>query len=309
MKDAAGGEGHSAVQAMEVDRSGSQPCQGKPVFKKRREKLQFFDLPIDMQCKILSELTLKEVVRTSVLSAKWRSARTMYPKLRFDADTICSGRNKCWSKQHTEEFIKNVNSVLKEHNGSFVENFEVGFEFNGELVTHLDNWARFVAASQTKNLVLVLVPANTSVPRYSLPVELLDSGTGFSVRLQHIHLGFVSIKLPVQFSGFPNLRKLDLDLVHVTAKDLQDLLSTCSNLESLRIMGWLLHAELRVPNPLCNLRYLCVQYCNNTKIEFHAQRLKTFVLNGEPVPINLAESLELENVDFSPKPKFLLNML
>ncbi|KAL5199837.1 hypothetical protein ABZP36_021040 [Zizania latifolia] len=131
MKDPAGGEDHSAVQAMEVDRSGSRPSQAKPVFKKRREKLQFFDLPIDMQCKILSELTLKEVVRTSVLSAKWRSARTMYPKLRFDGDTICSGRNKHWSKQRSEEFVQNVNSVLKEQDGSFVENFEVKIEFNG----------------------------------------------------------------------------------------------------------------------------------------------------------------------------------
>ena len=139
------------------------------------------------------------------------------------------------SNQCTQEFIQNVNAALKQHNGMFVEDFEVKFGFHSELVIHLDNLVRFVTASQTKNLAFDLVPATFSClyDRYLFPFELLDYGS--TLRLQRIQLGLVHIKLPSQFSGLPNLRKLDLHLVHATTKDLNVLLS-CSSLEWLSMV-------------------------------------------------------------------------
>lgn len=80
---------------------------------------------------------------------------TINPKLRFDGMTMCSNRSVYGSKQRTQEFIQNVNATLKQHNGMFVEDFKVKFGLHSELVIHLDNWVRFVAASQTKNLALI----------------------------------------------------------------------------------------------------------------------------------------------------------
>jgi hypothetical protein len=106
----------------------------------------------------------------------------------------------------------------------FVEDFELKFGLHSELVTHPDNWLRFVTASRTKNLAFDLVPAEFRgcQDRYIFPFELMDYGS--TLRLQRIQLGFVHIELPYQFIGFPNLKKLDLHLVRVTTKDLNVLL-------------------------------------------------------------------------------------
>lgn len=274
----------------------SNVCGGKLICKRRRPKSQFLNLPEDIQCKVLSELPLKEATRTSILSSEWGSVQSVHPRLRFDGATMCGGRTAAGSKQYTQEFVQNVNAVLQKHNGMFVEDFEVKFEFERELVVHLDNWIRFVANSQTKNLAFDLVPDKFRGrhDRYALPAELL--GCRSMSRLRSIQLSFVSIKLPPCFNGFPNLRKLDLHLVHVTAKDLQDMLSSCSNLEWLSIVRCHLEDELKVDHPLSCLLYLHIAYCEITKIQFNAVKLKTFVYRGEWLPIDLTQSSELKDV-------------
>ncbi|KAM0843577.1 hypothetical protein ACQ4PT_057611 [Festuca glaucescens] len=274
----------------------SSVCGGKPICKRRRPKSQFLNLPEDIQCKVLSELALKEATRTSILSSEWGSVQSLHPRLRFDGATMCGGRTAAGSKEYTQEFVQSVNTVLQKHNGMFVEDFEVKFEFDRELVVHLDNWIRFAAASQTKNLAFDLVPDEFRgcSDRYLLPAELLDCRT--TSRLRSIQLSFVSIILPPRFNGFPNLRKLDLHLVHVTAKDFQDMLSSCSNLEWLSVVRCHLDDELKVDHPLSCLLHLHIAHCEITKIKFNAMKLKTFVYRGECLPIDLSQSSELKDV-------------
>ncbi|TVU12169.1 hypothetical protein EJB05_45799, partial [Eragrostis curvula] len=277
-----------------------RPCHGhsKSMFKKSRPKLQFLSVPADIQRLILSKLPLKEVTRTSVLSTKWRSVCTFYPKLRFDGITMCSSRSLPGSEQYIKEFIRNVDAVLQQHNGEFVEDFQLKFEFNSELITHLDKWVRFAAASQAKNIAFDLVPAKFRgrYDRYLLPHELLASQS--THRLQSVQLGFVSIKLPSKFSGFPNLRKLDLHFIDITANELEDMLSSCSNLEWLSVVRCHVHDELKVDLPLPRLLYLCVAYCRITRIKFNAMKLKTFVCAGSLYPFDLSQSLELKDAHF-----------
>ncbi|TVU12906.1 hypothetical protein EJB05_46572, partial [Eragrostis curvula] len=58
------------------------------------------------------------------------------------------------------------------------------------------------------------------------------------------------------FSGFPNLKKLDLYMVSVSGKDLEELLSNCYNLEWLSIVRCHLYDELKVNGPMRHLLYL-----------------------------------------------------
>ncbi|KAJ1258485.1 hypothetical protein BS78_10G079300 [Paspalum vaginatum] len=275
----------------------SRNCHGNSIFKKSRPKLQILDLPEDVLCTILSALPLKDVVRTSVLSSKWRSVHKINPKLRFDSMTMCSSSSTHGSDQYTQEFIRNVNAVLQQHKGNFVEHFEIKFGLNGELVIHLDNWVGFVVASHVKNLALDLIPANFRGrnDRYLLPSELLKKESTSCLR--NLQLSFVSIKLPAQFSGFPNIRKLDLQSVDVTFKDLEDMVSSCSNLEWLSIVRCHLDDELKIDLPLPRLLYLCVAYCRITRIKFNAMKLKTFDCRGGRYPIDLIQSLELKDAN------------
>ncbi|KAG0513474.1 hypothetical protein BDA96_10G105400 [Sorghum bicolor] len=284
-------------------------CHEKPVFRQRGAPIQFSDLPVDVLGTILSKLPPKEMVRTSVLSNEWKHIWTVCPKLRFDGAAMC-GQDVAGTQHYTRKFIDNVNGVLKQYHGKVVEEFGVKFEFDAMLAEHLDCWVNFALSSRAKNLALDLLPARWGLrpDRYRFPIELFDGGR--ISRLQHLQLSCVSFDEPSsQLCGFPNLKKLDLDVVNITRKGLEDMLSNCSNLEWLSIGRCHLdNDELRVHRPLPRLLYLNVAYCAISKIEFIAMNLQTFVFQGSWINFYLGTALALKDVKLYLIGKITLNL-
>jgi hypothetical protein len=128
------------------------------------------------------------------------------------------------------------------------------------------------------------------------PFKLLNHGS--ISRLHHMQLSFVFLKLPSQFRGFPNLRKLYIQVVLASRKDLEHVLSHCCKLEWLRIDRCNLNDELTVNGPLPRLLYLYVEHCKLTRIKFHAVNLATFKYEGGFIPIDLSHSSKLQNAYF-----------
>lgn len=224
---------------------------------------------------------------------------SMCPRLTFDGVAVCKC-NRYDLNQHTLQFIHEVNAVLQKHHGVIVETLEVRIDFlNSVLVHHLNNWIDFAVASRTKNLTLDLKPERLwryiNNDRYVLPLEQFDN---LSIsRLQHMQLSFVSIKPPAHFKGFPNLRKLHVQFLHVSRKDLEHILSHCSSLVWLHIDKCNLYDCLTVDTPLSNLLYLHIELCELTRIKFHAVNLTTFVYEGKCIPIDLSHSLKLHSAN------------
>ncbi|CAD6225827.1 unnamed protein product [Miscanthus lutarioriparius] len=231
----------------------------------RQPNIKLEDLPEDVIDRVFSKLQLNEVVRTSVLSSKWRHMWAISSKLRLDGIAIC-GRPRyfCNKPSYTKEFIDGVNTVLQQLRGKVVEELEVKFEFESILVDHLNNWISFAVSSLVKNLVLDLAPAE-----------------------------FVGVK----DRGFPNLWKLDLHLFDASEMDLDDMLSGCANLEWLSFIRCIVNDELKVKRPLSRLLYLRIAYCSIKKVELHAKNLKTFVYHGVQLPIDLGEVKKLETAE------------
>uniref|UniRef100_A0A0E0DYH0 F-box domain-containing protein n=1 Tax=Oryza meridionalis TaxID=40149 RepID=A0A0E0DYH0_9ORYZ len=278
-----------------------EDCRPKRIRKPGTKEVRFEDLSEDMQNMIFSKLPLKETVRTSVLSSKWRHLWKISPKLRFDGSTMRG-------EYMLEKLVGNVNAALKQQRGRMAEALEVKLEFQSRLVAftgeksilvdHLNNWVGSAASSCTTSLALDLAPKEfmDRHDRYMFPFELLD-GKAASC-LQQIQLSFVSLKPPTQFSGFPKLRKLSLHLVQVTGKDLQGLLSSCSNLEWLSIVRCNLNDdELKVDCALSRLLHLRIANCEISKIEMHAPKLKTFIYEGAQLPVDPIQAQELEVAD------------
>lgn len=121
------------------------------------------------------------------------------------------------------------------------------------LIDELNNWVTFAVQSRTKNLAFDLVPdiLTGSHDRYMFPFHLLDEKSVSG--LQSIQLSYISFKPPLGFKGFPSLRKLDLNLVHV-------------NRESLEVM--------------LQLRYIKIFQCKTTMVEVHTAKLDTFIFDG-----------------------------
>ncbi|TVU06692.1 hypothetical protein EJB05_49916 [Eragrostis curvula] len=124
---------------------------------------------------------------------------------------------------------------------------------------------------------------------------VLQKYRGMVVETLEMQLSFVSLKPPSHFKGFPNLRQLHIQSLHVSRKDLEDMLSHCSNLEWLRIDRCHLDAQLIVDGSLSHLLYLHVECCKLTKIKFHAANLVTFLYECMFISIDLSHSSKLEN--------------
>ncbi|CAL4911771.1 unnamed protein product [Urochloa decumbens] len=256
----------------------------------------FCHLHPDILYRIASKLPPKEFARTSILSSDWTWSAC--PRLTFDAAAICKcPREDLHLHGNFQRYINEVNGVLQKHqDNKVVETLEVKVDFVDSrlLACHIDTWVQF---AETKNLTLDLNPKRffDYDDLYVFPFQLLDQGS--ILRLQHMQLSFVSLKPPSQFKGFPNLRKLHLQTLHISRKDLENMLSRCSTLEWLCIDRCRLNDALMVDTPLSRLLYLRVDYCRLTKIKFNAVNLATFEYDGEFIPIDLVQSFKLQSAN------------
>jgi len=202
----------------------------------------------------------------------------------------------CDKKRYTQQCIDIVivNMVVHQFHGEVVEELEVRVEFHDMLVGHLNNWISFAVSSLTKNLALDLQPAEFigEEDMYIFPFELFDRAS--ISRLHHLQLRCVYFKPGSQFMGFPNLKKLDLQLFSVSRKNLEGMLAGCSTLTWLSLSRCCMKDELTVKNPLDYLMYLRIVDCSITKIELQAENLKTFVYHGARVTIDLGQVKQLE---------------
>uniref|UniRef100_I1QHY5 At1g61320/AtMIF1 LRR domain-containing protein n=1 Tax=Oryza glaberrima TaxID=4538 RepID=I1QHY5_ORYGL len=137
--------------------------------------------------------------------------------------------------------------------------------------------------SRTKNLAFDLVPdiLTGSHDRYMFPFHLLDEKSVSG--LQSIQLSYISFKPPLGFKGFPSLRKLDLNLVHVNRESLEVMLHSCHNLQWLSLVRCYLDGKLHLV--LSHLRYIKIFQCKTTMAAF--QDDVATLLKGIPSVRNL----------------------
>lgn len=208
---------------------------------------------------------------------------------------MCVNSTTSSKEQCTQVFIGCVNAILKQCGATAVEEFQIKFPFDNLLVDHLNNWVKFAVLSRAKNLAIELEPEDFRCckHRHVFPFELFDKQS--MSRLEAIRLSLVSLKAQPNFSGFPNLKALDLRIVDVSSNDLELVLSSCFNLERLSIVVCHPHDDIRVSLP--HLQHLYVAHSCINKIHFISKNLRTFVYDGTMVPLDLSESLQLGHVE------------
>ncbi|KAM0867035.1 hypothetical protein ACQ4PT_042253 [Festuca glaucescens] len=282
-------------------RTSSNHVSGKPVYKKKaRPNAKLEDLPQDVLCTIVSKLPAKEISRAGVLSSNWRYiCGICFYKLCFTGAAGCSRDSfeRDQYCQHMQKFINYVNVVVQNCHAKLVEEFYVKFEFDTMLLDHLNNWVNFAVSSRAKSIAVYLCPIikrRTDVDRYLFPFHLLNSESNMS-HLQCIQLSFVSFRPPSEFRGFPSLRKLDLEFVDITIKDLDVVLSNCGNLKWLSLVRCFLNCELKLDHLFSSLLHLTVVRCRTTRVELRVMKLVTFEYDGGLVPIVLRQDSKLDN--------------
>lgn len=143
---------------------------------------------------MVSQLTLKEAGKTSILSSRWKDRWTYHSNLCFDHSEF--------PRYTADRFINYVNHVLQQHSFLAVDRFEIRFPLQKQQTKHVDSWVAFASASRAKHFVLDLSPAvhtnhQSEEHMYVFPVDLLDGQNGSPII--SLRLGLVCLKLPSDF--------------------------------------------------------------------------------------------------------------
>uniref|UniRef100_A0A5B6YZ04 F-box domain-containing protein n=1 Tax=Davidia involucrata TaxID=16924 RepID=A0A5B6YZ04_DAVIN len=270
-------------------------------------------LPDDILSSIISFLAVRDTVKTTVLSKRWRHLCASISNLNFDWFSMINdprGRqywfhneDNCTRLRH--KYVKGLDQFLQFYMGPKIIGFRVSFCFQRKFAGNVDRWINFAIEKDVERLDLnlvcidyghLLVPYNTNYSEmYLLSWKLLSKASKLKILRLH------SCILEPDFScRFYNLSTLDLNCVSLGYDGLHSVLSTSLNLEWLRFRMCILPDKLCICDRLIHLKILIIERCNDLKeIELSAINLTTFELVArEPLKIYFSSISKLEKVVF-----------
>ncbi|KAK9941791.1 hypothetical protein M0R45_007485 [Rubus argutus] len=196
-------------------------------------------LPNDVTEKILSRLPLRDAVRTSVLSSKWRYKSEMLRDLVFD--------DRCVSTQSRATFVNIVDHVLLLHTGP-IHKFKLSRrDVLGTI--DMDRWIFHLSKNPgVKEMILEIWKGNP----YNIPSCLFSCQD-----IVYLELYRCSLKPPPStFKGFGSLKTLDLENVTMAQDVFENLIGCRSLLEILILRNCDGFTNLKIDAP--NLRYFYI---------------------------------------------------
>ncbi|XP_077248187.1 F-box/FBD/LRR-repeat protein At1g13570-like [Tasmannia lanceolata] len=197
------------------------------------------NLPENIIDTILVRLSLKDAVRTSILSSKWRFKWVTIPQLVFDKQ--CKPPQSTDKTLNTLKLVNIIDQVLLHHKGS-IHKFRCSYYLHN--CSDIDRWIIFLWRNEIKEFILDI----SGDEHYKVPSCLF-----LCREMSHLELYFCVFKPPSTFKGFCNLTTLDLQRVIITNNTLEWLISSCPVLERLILQNIDNITHLRIHAP--NLRY------------------------------------------------------
>ncbi|RWR80954.1 F-box/FBD/LRR-repeat-like protein isoform X1 [Cinnamomum micranthum f. kanehirae] len=194
------------------------------------------DLPKDVMDLIFVRMPIRDAIRTSVLSKKWRYKWVSIPDVVFDKDCLTEGASEI-ERAHI------VDQVLLHHVGPICK-----FSCTSYVLpcSHIGRWIVFLSRSGIKKLILLV---KFQDGYYNLPSSIF-----FCQELHHLELVNCKLKVPPTFKGFHNLLVLNL-AVYTLEDDITRLISRCPLLEKLKLDVWCHHHyrcfNIHAPNLRC----------------------------------------------------------
>ncbi|KAI6675447.1 hypothetical protein NL676_003353 [Syzygium grande] len=232
-----------------------------PEYEERNEDPEDMigELPHEILVSILSLLTLKEAVRTSVLSRRWKKLWSYTAgSLEFEDSKTMHGISRNTKSLRVErfKFIGWVNRVLDSHQGSSIRELRVRFDLNNRSRRYVDEWVAAALAKRVQNLELDFSPflKGNHPTWYTFPSKFI----------------FPSARCRLDLSC---LRSLCLKFVNVTDEILECILSSCPFLERLVIVGSELLSNIKVAGSSLSLKHLFIYSNNFTNFEVSAPNL------------------------------------
>lgn len=184
------------------------------------------ELPDAVILHILSFLPTQNVVRTSLLSKRWRHVWTLVPTINICDSGIQDFRRHDEGNNGQKKFYKFVDECLKHpYADTTISKFRLNLEYyRGS--SRVDGWLRFLGKKTVQELELDMLPMRS---RYCLPHSIIDLFSLTLLKLTGLALeNFVPTSLP-------SLKELYLSDIQVDDRVLNSSLLSCLALEKLQV--------------------------------------------------------------------------
>lgn len=195
------------------------------------------NVPEDIVYSILVRMPIREAIRTSILSRKWRYKWNFIPDIVFNKDCLMEGAS-------TTTHATVVDHVLLHHVGSTISKFTCRSYV--PRCSHIDSWILFLSRNGIKKLTLAIRPTDD---RYDVPSSIF-----LCQELCHLHLSYCYLKVAPTFNDFHNLLVLKLVYSIISTDDLACLISKSPLLERLTLEVFRASGCLNIHAP--NLHHL-----------------------------------------------------
>ncbi|KAF5184069.1 Fbd-associated f-box protein [Thalictrum thalictroides] len=228
-------------------------------------------LPDNILDSILSLLPLKNAIRTSILSKRWRN---LWKSSFSYATHLDFGKD--FSKAQTRgQFVSNVNRYLELHNSNKIDEFRLLFHPGEQYKANLNIWIEFAILRGVKNLDLVF--CNDEDKEY---IQLPDSLFGCN-SLMHLRASHIEFNPTTEFSGFSSLVTLRLDQVSIADDVLEKIISTCPVLSHLFLRLCFNLESIKISGSDLQLKSLSLIVTGAYKLDIFAPNLKSLHFCGD----------------------------
>ncbi|XP_010684380.2 F-box/FBD/LRR-repeat protein At1g13570 isoform X1 [Beta vulgaris subsp. vulgaris] len=198
------------------------------------------NLPGHIIDRILSYLSIRDAVRTSIISSNWRYKWATLPNLIFDKDCCpSSSEDQVVSRS---KLVNIIDHVFVLHFG-IIHKFKLSHK-DLQAVTDIDRWILRISRSSVEEFILEIWKGQ----RYKIPSSLYSCK-----HLIHLELFNCLLSLPPAFKGFQNLKSLDLQHITMTEDAFENLIAWCPLLERLTLMNFDSFSNLKIHAP--NLQF------------------------------------------------------
>ncbi|PSS17222.1 F-box/FBD/LRR-repeat protein [Actinidia chinensis var. chinensis] len=237
------------------------------------------NLPEHIVDKIMSQLSLRDAVRTSVLSSKWRYKWNNLPNLVFDDQSILISSQDQTSKKN--KLVNIVDHVLLLHTGPIHKFMLSHRDIKG--FNDIDRWILYLSRGSVEEFILDI----WKDLRYKLPSSLYSCQ-----KLIHLELFQCLVKPPPTFNGFGSLKSLDLQHITMDQGLFEHMISGCKLLERLILMNFDGFTVLNINAP--NLRFFAIRG-DFDDVSFRNSPFLAIVYIGLSVKIGYDQNLTLGN--------------
>ncbi len=181
---------------------------------------KFSSLPQEIKVTILSKLNSLDAIRASILSSAWRNVWTTLPEI-YLCDLYLS-----WGSSETTQrsnFITLVDLALLLHNGPLASFSILGFKRYHDV---FDRWMYMLSRKKPRSITIKFYSGHN----YKIPSNLFSLSD-----LEYLQIKRCIIGLPQEFEGFKRLTVLNLKYFSSTDSDINNLISSCHLLNTLRL--------------------------------------------------------------------------